>query len=811
MVVLVGTAYYVSARLGLRLALIQMNVTPLWPPTGIAVVAMLVLGRRVWPGVALAAFLVNLPISANALAAATTAVGNTVAPVLAATLLARVGFRWQIDRQRDALAIVFLGAPSMLVSASIGTATLVVSGAIPASRFLSAWAVWWTGDAMGVLTVAPFLFTLGQLRRPTGWSWTMRAEAAALFVLLTAVALGVSETHLRLLFLVFPFLGWAAWRFQLRGAAPAALLVAGIASWEAAHGSGPFTQGTLFQRMLVLQAFNATVALTSLFLAAVVAERLRARQALERSASELEERVERRTGELVAANKQLTGEMAEREEAERRLRNRERQLAEAQRMARIGSWEWLIPENRVSWSDEMYRIHGHRPQSFPVTFDRAIAQVLGEDVARIRENVEAALREPRAGNRPEIEYRIVCPDGHERVLLGRARLDLGPEGEPIRMVGTVQDVTDTKRAELEHRIAETLQRSLLPERLPQIPGVALAARYTPASADMEVGGDWYDVVQLPNGHVGLAIGDVAGHGLRAASVMGQLRMALRAYALEEESPAAAVTRLDQLAHRLPLAEMATLVYLVFDPDSGTVRFANAGHPPPLVVADEEVSYLREGLAPPIGAAYPGRFPETTFDLVPGSTLLLYTDGLVERRGLSIVDGLARLKAEAARGGDDLDALCDHLLRTMVGGHVEDDVALVALRAVPLAEELHLRLPAEPSVLAPLRGTLRRWLRELGATADETNEILVACGEACTNSIQHAYGAAEGTLEIELAHSGRTVDLTVRDRGRWREPGRGEGGRGLPLMRGLMDAVHVQSDPEGTVVRLEKRLRSGAVG
>src|SRR5438128_9553600 len=138
-VVLVGCAYYVAARLGLRLALIQKNVTPLWPPTGIAVVAFLVLGRRVWPGVALAAFLVNLPISANAPAAAVTAVGNTLAPLLAAALLDRVGFRWQIDRRRDAIAIVFLGALlSMLVSATIGTLTLVVSGAIRGQQFMSA-------------------------------------------------------------------------------------------------------------------------------------------------------------------------------------------------------------------------------------------------------------------------------------------------------------------------------------------------------------------------------------------------------------------------------------------------------------------------------------------------------------------------------------------------------------------------------------------------------------------------------------------------------------------------------------------------
>ena len=168
-VVLVGGAYYGSARLGLMLSLVERNVTPLWPPTGIAVVALLVLGRSVWPGVAVAAFLVNAPISAGLGAAAVTAVGNTLAPLVAATLLRRVGFRPEIDRQRDALAIVFLGAlVSMAVSATVGTVTLAASGSIPWSGFWPAWTVWWTGDAMGVLVVAPFLLTVvGVVRHRT--------------------------------------------------------------------------------------------------------------------------------------------------------------------------------------------------------------------------------------------------------------------------------------------------------------------------------------------------------------------------------------------------------------------------------------------------------------------------------------------------------------------------------------------------------------------------------------------------------------------------------------------------------------------
>ena len=812
-VLIVGFAYYAAARLGLRVALIERNVTPLWPPTGIALVAFLVYGRAVWPGVALAAFAVNLPISTNALAAGATAAGNTLAPLVAVSLLVSVGFRREIDRLWDAVDIVFLGALlSMLISASVGAGILVLSGAISANEFPGAWAVWWTGDAMGVLVVAPFLLSLFQ--RPWSGSLQERTEGAALLLLVAVVSFLVMNTDRGLMFLVIPFLGWTAWRFQQRGAAPAALIAAGIASWAAAHDLGPFRHGTLFEKMITLQSFDATVAFSSLFFAALVTERIRDREALEHAAAELEERVTRRTIELSAANELLKREIAERHESDRRLRQREGQLAETQQAAQVGSWEWMIAENRVSWSDEMYRIHGHLPQEFPLTFDKAVEQVVHDDIVRIRANVKAALERGRDQHLPDIEYRIVRPDGAERVLLGRAELNVGPNGQPLRMIGTVQDVTESKMAEREHRIAETLQRSLLPDRLPEIPGVLLAARYVPATTDLEVGGDWYDVVQLPDGRVGLAIGDVAGHGLRAASTMGQLRMALRVCALEERSPTRVVTRLRHLVRGQLGSDFATLVYLVFDPDSGTVRFANAGHPPPLVVEGKEgASYLEGGLGPPLGAVgFPDRYLDVTYHLAAGSTLFLFTDGLVERRGATIRDGLDRLKALAAASDEDLEAMCDHVLLSMVESDVSDDVALLALRPVRLASEpLLLRLPAEPYVLASLRQTLRRWLREIEASPQVANDILIACGEACANVIQHAYGAKEGLLEVDLVLLDGTVEVTVRDHGTWRPISGRDGGHGERLMQGLMDSVNVNSGSGGTIVQMKRRLQTGPHG
>ena len=186
-------------------------------------------------------------------------------------------------------------------------------------------------------------------------------------------------------------------------------------------------------------------------------------------------------------------------------------------------------------------------------------------------------------------------------------------------------------------------------------------------------------------------------------------------------------------------------------------------------------------------------------------MLLFTDGLVERRGLSLRRGLARLQAEAASSRGSLDALCDHLLASLVEKEVGDDIAIIGLRPVPLAGSLRIRLPAEPHVLAPLRQTVRRWLHESGAEPEEAYDILVACGEACANAIQHPYGAREGLIEVELSVEDGEVQVSVRDRGQWRSLSPPAGGRGLPLMDALMDTIEVERSDEGTTVRMRRRL------
>jgi anti-sigma regulatory factor (Ser/Thr protein kinase) len=358
-------------------------------------------------------------------------------------------------------------------------------------------------------------------------------------------------------------------------------------------------------------------------------------------------------------------------------------------------------------------------------------------------------------------------------------------------------------------VAETLQRSLLPERLPEVAGLVAASRYLPGEGEA-IGGDWYDVVPLADGRCALAMGDVVSRGVRAASVMGQLRNALRAYALEGHAPPKVLDRLDAMTHSMEGQELATLVYAVLDPSTGSFEYSTAGHPPPLrLTADGDVALLEEGRGPPLGAVLDSVFTEATGTLAPGETLLLYTDGLVERRDMWIDEGLERLIGEARRRADsEPDELLEHLLATLVAGdRGEDDVALLAVRADPLpAGSLRLTLPAEPTVLSSMRHSLRAWLGGAGADEEESYDVLVAATEAAANAVEHAYGPGDATFRVEaLAHGDGAVTVVVRDDGSWRPPRGHNRGRGTLLMQALMDEFEVTTGEAGTEVRMSKRL------
>ncbi|WP_410810372.1 SpoIIE family protein phosphatase [Micromonospora sp. 067-2] len=247
----------------------------------------------------------------------------------------------------------------------------------------------------------------------------------------------------------------------------------------------------------------------------------------------------------------------------------------------------------------------------------------------------------------------------------------------VQLAQAVAAAVEAQRSfDEEHRIAVTLQRSLLPRRLPEVVGLDLAVRYEPASAQTEVGGDFYELVML-DGHLLLAIGDVAGHSLHAATVMAELRHAVRAYAVEGHQPGEILHRVNELMRTLLPTEIATLCVLLLHPPTGRIRLASAGHLPPVLSLDGKVEFVQH-TAPLLGVRAP-RPADLEFVLPAGATLVFYTDGLIERRDATIDEGLAALAALCGTVDEDLDAFCARLLVELAPPEIHDDVAVVVLR------------------------------------------------------------------------------------------------------------------------------------
>lgn len=293
-VVGVAAVYYGAARLGLlrQVTVHGAVVTPLWPPTGIALGCLLYLGARAWPGVALGSLAVVATLAGMARpATAAIVVGSTLAPLCAYLLMRRAGFRNELERLRDGLILVFLGGMvPMTISSTTGTGMLVVDGKLPLHDFWSVWAAWWAGDVMGVLMVTPVLLVLPRARLPRLTDrW---AEAVTLLAVAVAATLVATRSSLSMLYLVFPVIVWAALRFRLAGSAPCALLVSVLAIVAGTDRAGPFAGHTMVEVMINLTVLNGAVALTALLLAAIVTEQQNVRRRIEHACEELAEVVD---------------------------------------------------------------------------------------------------------------------------------------------------------------------------------------------------------------------------------------------------------------------------------------------------------------------------------------------------------------------------------------------------------------------------------------------------------------------------------------------------------------------------------------
>jgi serine phosphatase RsbU (regulator of sigma subunit)/anti-sigma regulatory factor (Ser/Thr protein kinase) len=365
--------------------------------------------------------------------------------------------------------------------------------------------------------------------------------------------------------------------------------------------------------------------------------------------------------------------------------------------------------------------------------------------------------------------------------------------------------------ESEQTIAETFQRSVLPVSLPRLDGVRLAARYLPGSTQLDVGGDWFDALQLPDGKLGLVVGDVVGKGVHAAASMAQLRNALRAFSIDRLKPSSALARLNRLADDALETSFATIAYVVVDPRRSVCRLASAGHPPPVVsYPDGRVELLEGARGLPLGTGIETRYRHEVVELPAGSVLVLYTDGLVERRGRSIDEGLAELCSAVREAPKDPERLLEYVIERLVGTRERgDDIALLAARLLPVAPQpLRLRVPAQVASMDLVRDALRAWLEGVPVDRTGSEEIVLAAWEACANAVEHAVDPRDGMMTVRAALEDSVTQVVVEDSGAWAAPARtSDRGLGLRLMRALMSSVDITHVEGGTRVTLEKSVGS----
>jgi GAF domain-containing protein/anti-sigma regulatory factor (Ser/Thr protein kinase) len=357
--------------------------------------------------------------------------------------------------------------------------------------------------------------------------------------------------------------------------------------------------------------------------------------------------------------------------------------------------------------------------------------------------------------------------------------------------------------EVEHEAAMTLQRNLMPEGKGYAANVDVDGRYLPATRGVHVGGDWYDIVDRPDGTVAFAVGDIAGHGLQAAAAMGQVRSAWRALALSMTEPSAILASLDRFATGVDGAFFSTILTLLLDPARNELRYASAGHPPALVIEPGgSTRFLEGGRSVPLGLPFDLPRPQANERLAAGSILVVYTDGLVERRDESLDRGLERLAEIASRvRAGSLTEISDALLE-LVADDRHDDVALLTIGPRRPAEVFRRSFPADAHELATMRAELRAWLERSGLPSETQEDVVLACTEAATNAIEHAYIGRGGDVLIEAESEEGRLQVAVTDHGRWRHPRPDDSrGRGLDLVRAVIGDIDVERGETGTTVRM----------
>ncbi|MEX2394986.1 MAG: MASE1 domain-containing protein [Actinomycetota bacterium] len=452
--VVLAALYIVGAKLGLALDFSNTHVSAVWPPTGIAVAALMLCGPRVAPGIYVGAVLANVLDGVALPLALGIGVGNTLAPLAAYGLVRRFDVRPTLERLRDTILLPVIAMASMTISATAGVAMMSLAPDAPADA-AALWRTWWVGDAMGVILVAPLFLSL--LATPlkenllvVRWKRSIIVLASLGIVTYVAVVTGSAVGYI-----VVPLALWAAMRFEQSGAAISAMILSVIDTWHVSVA--PEAGRPLADQIMTMQGVNATIALLLLAFASVMHERRKAQDELRGAAAELEARVESRTAALARINTRLKAEVIERRVTEAALRASEERLEEAQRLAHIGSFQWDAKTDRNEWSDELLTIYGLPPGHAP-GFDEYISFIHES----VREDVRTAVQSAVAASKPlNHEYPVVLRDGTRKWVHAYIQPIVGDDGALKGLRGTCQDITERRNAEEAMRWSERFSRQLL--------------------------------------------------------------------------------------------------------------------------------------------------------------------------------------------------------------------------------------------------------------------------------------------------------------------------------------------------------------
>src|SRR5437660_6304296 len=411
--------YFIAGKLGLMLAFLHASASPVWPPAGIALAALLVFGYRVWPAIFVGAFLVNVTTAGNVATSLAVAIGNTLEAMCGAWLLNRfAGGTTAFDRPQGVFKFALAAVISTIISPAFGVTSLALAGFADWANYGAIWLTWWLGDATSDLLIAPLiiLWSIASKRR---WNRREAVEVGILLLLLFVVSEAVfggwltsSGRNYPIAFSCGAIVIWTAFRFTQRETATGIFILSAIAIWGTLHGFGPFVGETENQSLLALQSWTAVLTISAMALSAGMAERGRAEEALRESEAHVS----------LAAN-----------------------------AANLGLWFWNIRDDKLWVTEKWRRLFGFA-ESEPVSFDRVLQFVHPEDRERTKQLVQQMFE--GGGGEYENEYRITRPDGSTRWMAGHGSVELDERGKPAFARGVSHDITKRKIAEEKLRESE---------------------------------------------------------------------------------------------------------------------------------------------------------------------------------------------------------------------------------------------------------------------------------------------------------------------------------------------------------------------